>query len=285
MRLTFNGSFWGQALSTNYSEVAATLRASISLATLIPEPLITIDRLSVGSLIAEFTLRRNRSTLLPDTVINETLVTFGFEDLQVLYAETTNSTETISLLTLLFTANPPVIEPRSPCALRCIIAVASAVVSISVLTVIVLATYWRRRRQRRSERIQSLSFRDWRLDEAARDDDPSSSATTPAPSPRTRWSACEPFDSDRCEGEGGSVFPREQHEPDHEEYEEVVGAWHSFESRERKLSDGCTHQYDQSDDCVCIDVSAAPIATPPSSADDVAAQHEPFYAKCDGPGA
>jgi hypothetical protein len=138
------------------------VRESISNATLVPEDLIRIDRMIIGSLIVDFTITRNRSSLLPDDVMLSSIFSYDFAGLQGLYREITNSTEAVTMFSAKLTQrNMPKIVPNDICPENCRIAVIAVGSSIAII-ILIAWLLWKRSLQ--SKERAKKETRNWRID-------------------------------------------------------------------------------------------------------------------------
>ena len=161
LQISFNGSNWDMALRENYSQVEATVRIAISNATLVPEDLIEINSLRVGSLIVDFTILRNASTLLPDDVMLSAIFSYDYSTLAQLYTNLTNSSEVISLRNVVFTLRSlPKVPSTEICPPSCQI----AVISVGCASFVIGIAGWLiKRRWTRGRRLAKEATRKWRV--------------------------------------------------------------------------------------------------------------------------
>ncbi len=149
-----SGNYWETALRENRTAVLESVLRDLEVILGLPQGTLTIEELRVGSLVIEFTSRRNASQTIPDDVINNLLMTGIFNFTQRTYQTIANTTETTDVLTA-FTVKRS-INPANTfsCGTSCIAGIVGGIVGGIILVIMVMAVVVRWRRQRRQRALE-----------------------------------------------------------------------------------------------------------------------------------
>lgn len=151
-----SGSNWPEVLQKNYTAAVEIAQGMLVESVGVPREFIVINSLRIGSLIIDFTVKRNGTFSIPDKVISGILQSeLNMTQLIQIYKQITNSTENISLSDVVITraasSESASSSGGSSCTTACIAGVAVGV-SVAVLGAVVCGMVCVNRRRQRAQK-------------------------------------------------------------------------------------------------------------------------------------
>jgi hypothetical protein len=161
--VTLSGTSWNLVTVYQLTNLTKDIVRDLAAVISVPPEWIVIDSLRIGSLIIQYTVRRNGTFFIDDSVINNLVQAAPFTNTVDLYKNTTlltNDNVAVTSVVLLLPSVSSTSSAASGCTGTCIAAVGAAVGGGIMLTIAVIIITIKLRRRLREKRRQKRNMED-----------------------------------------------------------------------------------------------------------------------------